>query len=271
MRTIIAPTNFSDSSVNAVNYAADIALNTGSSLVLLHIIQMPESFDAPITQLEYETMLKDAKEQLDFIKKRLEIRTQGEIDITTKAVVNSIAQELAEINRHHHPFVIVIGPERQNSAERFLFSSHTFDNVVNLPCPVIVVPQNAAFRHIKRIGLATDLQDVENLPVEAIGAMIELFDASLDIIHVGSKPDQKNKRAKGITDVARRLQQFDPVFHFEVSDSLQNGINAYAKRNKEDLIIVLPKRHSFFHSLFRKSKAKQIVLNNNTPVAAIAQ
>lgn len=271
MRTIIAPTSFSDSSINAVNYAADVALNTGSSLMLLHVIPIPDAFDVPVTQYEYESMLESAEQQLVLLKKRLQLRTQGDVEISTKAVISTMGIELKEINKEEHPFIVVVGPERENAAERFLFGSHTFDNVVTLPCPVIVVPENAIFRHIKRIGLATDLQDLESLPIEAIGAMIELFDASLDIIHVCSNAEQKSKCEKGITEITRRLQEFDPVFHFEMSDSLQEGINAYAKRNKEDMIIVLPKKHSFFHSLFRRSRSKKIALHPDVPVAAIPQ
>ena len=41
MKTILAPTDFSASSINAVNYAADLALSINANLVLFHAIPFP--------------------------------------------------------------------------------------------------------------------------------------------------------------------------------------------------------------------------------------
>jgi nucleotide-binding universal stress UspA family protein len=41
MRTIIAPTDFSAVSLNAVNYAADLAVAINAELILLHVVQIP--------------------------------------------------------------------------------------------------------------------------------------------------------------------------------------------------------------------------------------
>jgi len=269
MRTIIAPTNFSAPSLNAVNYAADLAVNTDSSLLLLHVIPIPDAFDVPVTQYEYESMLEKSEEQLDLLKEQLLIRTQCEIDITTKAVFSTMSITLNELYQQTHPFIIVIGPETGNAAERFLISSHTFNAATNLPCPVVVVPENAFFKHVKRIGLATDLKDAENIPVELIGAMVELFGASLDIIHVCASSDEKAACEQSIADIRLRLQDFQPTFHFEMNEDVGKGIAAYAKRNNEDLVIVLPRKHSLFASIFHRSQAKKIALSPVVPVISI--
>ena len=41
MQTIIAPTDFSDISLNAVNYAADMAIALNVNLLVLHAIELP--------------------------------------------------------------------------------------------------------------------------------------------------------------------------------------------------------------------------------------
>lgn len=269
MRTIIAPTNFSDSSLNAVNYAADMAVNTDACLVLLHVISIPDSFDIPVIPLDYDGMLKSAWEQLDELKKQLELRTQDGIDISVKAVFASMVMELQELYRQTHPFVVVIGPEREGTVERFLFGSHTFSLASHMPCPVIVVPANAKFRYIRRIALATDLKDIQNIPVESIGAVVELFDATLDIIHVCASQQEKDKLATSVANIQNRLQLYEPTFYVEINKSIEAGVDAYAKRNREDLVIVMPKRHSFFQSLFHKSSSKKIALHPSVPVAAI--
>jgi nucleotide-binding universal stress UspA family protein len=269
MRTIIAPTNFTNASRNAINYAADIATNTGAELILLHVIQMPTAFDVPVTQYEYDAMLEDAERELGNLKKELLLRTENEITISTKAVFSTMALELREIEQKEHPFIIVVGPERETGVGRFLFGSHTFSIAKELPCPVIVVPENALFRHIRRIGLATDLKDIKDIPLEAIRSMVEIFDAGLDIVHVCNSADEKVLCEKAVAEITEKLKEFEPKFHFEMNEDVVKGLNAYAKRNRENLVIVLPKKHSFFNALFHGSKSKKAADTLSAPVMAI--
>lgn len=270
MRTIIAPTNFTNTSLHAVNYAADMAVNTDADLILLHIIQIPTTFDVPVTQYEYDTMLENAEQELDTLKKQLLIRTEGSINIRTRAVFSTIAMELADIEKETRPFIIVVGPEKQGAADRFFFGSQTFQAAKQLPYPVVVVPENAIFRHIRRIGLATDLKDINEIPLETLRAMVELFDAELDIIHVCKNAGEKLSCEQSIEAITEKLKEFEPHFHFEMNEDVNKGINAYAARNKEDLIIVLPKKHSLLNTFFHKSQSKKIARNPAVPTVSIA-
>lgn len=269
MKTIIAPTNFTAASLHAVNYAADMAVNIDADLILLHVIQIPATFDVPVTQYEYDSMLEDAERELDGLKKELLIRTEGNINIITKAVFSTMVFEMAEIEKETKPYVIIIGPEREGVANKFLFGSHTFQIAKQLPCPVVVVPENAVFRHIRRIGLATDLKAISDIPLETLRDMVELFDAELDIIHVCRSADEKSDCENSIAAIQERLKEFEPSFHFEMNDDVEKGINAYAARNKEDLVIVLPKKHGIVSGLFHRSRSKKLAQHPAVPVVSI--
>lgn len=269
MKTIIAPTNFTPASLHAVNYAADMAVTIDADLVLLHVIQLPATFDVPVTQYEYDSMLEDAERELGILKKELTIRTDGGIKIITKAVFSTMVFEMAEIEKETKPYIIVVGPEREGTVNRFLFGSHTFQIAKHLPCPVVVVPENAVFRHIRRIGLATDLKAINDIPLETIRDMVELFDAELDIIHVCRNADEKAGCENSIAAIQERLKEFEPRFHFEMNDDVEKGINAYAARNKQDLVIVLPKKHGIVGSLFHSSRSKKLAQHPVVPVVSI--
>ncbi len=269
MKSIIAPTNFSHNSIHAVNYAADMALSVNAELVLLHIIQMPVSFEVPLTEYEYEGMLQGAEEELAKLKKELLLRTEDEITISTKVVYGTMEREIESACSLNKPFIVIIGTERVNVAERFFFGSNTFTILKNLHFPVLIVPQNAIYRHIRRIGLASDLKDIYEIPVEILRVMAELFDASLDIIHISSSKEEqlKNMAAAGI--LKKRLKEFDPEIHFIINNNIEEAINDYTEQHHEDLILVISRKHSFWESLIHKSKSRQIALHPNTPVLAI--
>ena len=67
MQTIITPVDFSDISINAVNYAADMAMNLNAKLLVLHAIGLPVNvnkifYESSTAEIEAEQKLNNLKE-----------------------------------------------------------------------------------------------------------------------------------------------------------------------------------------------------------------
>ena len=72
MQNIIAPTDFSTVSLNAVNYAADMAMATNSGLLILHANEPPLGTKSEYDETEIEEALKlELYSSLDEISKIL--------------------------------------------------------------------------------------------------------------------------------------------------------------------------------------------------------
>ena len=67
MRTIVAPTDFSSVSINALNYAADLAAAIEADLILLHVVQIPITVsEIPFTSVDYEKITEEAEHELRY-------------------------------------------------------------------------------------------------------------------------------------------------------------------------------------------------------------
>ena len=155
MRTIIAPTDFSAISLNAVNYAADMAVATNAELLLLHVVQIPATvIEFPLTEMEYQEMTEDASEHLAKLVDQLCMRTKEKINIHTKSMVGSVEHAVKELCNQKEPFVVIMGTKGAGAAERFFIGSKTLYAVNHLNYPVLVIPQNVSFKRNKknRIG-----------------------------------------------------------------------------------------------------------------------
>ena len=121
MRTIIAPTDFSAISLNAVNYAADMAVATNAELLLLHVVQIPATvIEFPLTEMEYQEMTEDASEHLAKLVDQLCMRTKEKINIHIKSMVGSVEHELKDICDLKEPFVVIMGRKVQEQQSAFL-------------------------------------------------------------------------------------------------------------------------------------------------------
>src|SRR4030095_7825706 len=215
MKTIIAPTDFSPISLNAVNYAADMAVAINAELLLLHVVQIPVTvIEVPLTEMEYEEMTEDTSEQLCKLADRLSMRTKDKINIHIKSMVGSVEHELKQICKLKEPFVVVMGTKGAGAAERFFMGSKTLHAVNHLNYPVLVVPQNASFRGIKKIALASDLKEIEIASTKFFEEWLTNFHATLDIINVSESENINADAVSGSISLQNLLREFHPHFHF---------------------------------------------------------
>lgn len=271
MKTIIALTNFSESSHNAVHYAADMCSGMHANLVLIHIIQLPVSFDMPISEYDYSSIRIDAEKELLALKAAVEERTRGAVAVSTRVLAGTMLHEIEEACESKKPFLVIIGTERRNWAERFIFGSNTFNSVKNLHYPVLVVPQDAAFKPIERIVLASDFKDIDEVPLEMLRELVAVFNASVEVVHVTENPEEELNTSGAFAHLLKQLEQFNPHTHFITGYNVEQAINDYAVQHEDDLVIVISRKHSFFDALIHKSQSRQITLNPQIPVLAVAE
>src|SRR5215203_5723074 len=96
VRTIIAPTDFSDVSYNAALYAAKLAEDLHAQIILLHVMELPIAVaEFPVTEAVYDEI--SMEQELTALKKQLIKETQGKVNIHTTNISGSVEYELNEL------------------------------------------------------------------------------------------------------------------------------------------------------------------------------
>lgn len=273
MKTIIVPTDFSPAALNAVNYAADMAIEINAGILLLHIYQVPIAMtDAPLVMVSIDELKEGAEQKLASLKQGLEHVTSGKIKISTEAVLGDTIDELHTVCERVNPFAVVMGSLGHSSFERSLFGSTTLSAIRNITSPVIAVPVGKEYgQGIKKIGLAADLRDVaETTPLGVIHNIVTVFGAALHVLNVDykethSRPDKAEEFAK----LDAGLKGLNPHYHFIEHKDIEDGINEFAEKNNLDLIISIPKKHKLLEGLFKKSSTRQLVFESKVPVMCV--
>lgn len=270
MKTILVATDFSPASINAANYAADMALTIHADLLLLHVYHVPVTYgEVPVTY-NADDLKEDAeKDMLDF-KKMIESKTGNGVNLKTALRMGVFFQELKTLCESVQPYAVVMGSQGTTSAERFFFGSHTVFTMKNLQWPLITVPLGAKYSAIKKIGLACDFNKVvDTTPVDEIKKLVKEFNAELHVLNTGKKEvfDPDIVFESGL--LQEMLIDVKPQYHFINSDNTDQGIIDFADKNKIDLLLVLPKRHGLLDKMIHKSNTKKLVLHSHIPVMAL--
>lgn len=273
MKTIIVPTDFSPAAINAMNYAADMALQIDASIMLVNIYQIPVAVtDAPLVMVSVEELRQGAEDRLAELKDDLSRVTSGRLKIYTEAILGDVVDELQELCEKIKPFALVMGSMGHTALERTLFGSTTLTVIKHLKWPVIAVPKGKEYgAGIRKVGLASDFKEVvESIPFAGIRQFVSTFGAELHVLNV----DYNNKQFKPDTPeqsvlLHTELESLRPHYHFIEHPDIEDGINDFAEKNNLDIIIAVPKRHKLLEGLFRKSSTRQLVFESHVPVLCL--
>lgn len=275
MKTLVVPTDFSSVSVNAMNYAVDMAQAINAGIVLLHVYNVPVSFTdppvSPVTTVSIEEMKRTSEERLEELKKNLVIATAGQIQVYTEARLGNTIEELGSICKSVQPLAIIMGSHGATGLERMIMGSNTLTAMRQLKCPVLVVPPGTTYHGIKKIGLACDFENVvQSTPVEYIKNIVKEFGADLYVLNVQDiDQDDLEDATMDTAYLDAMLEDVSPKYVQLTGKDVVESINSFAEHNNLDLVMVIPKKHKFIDSLLHKSKSKELVTHAHIPIVSI--
>jgi nucleotide-binding universal stress UspA family protein len=273
MKTIIVPTDFSPIAINAMNFAADMAVNINASLLLLHVYQVPVSMtDVPVIMVSSEELRTSTETKLNELKNAVKERSSGKLKVYTDVRMGDVTDELEGLCKTVQPFAVIMGTKGTTGFERVLFGSTTLKTIRHLTWPVIVVPPGKEYgTGIKKIGFACDFDKVvENTPIQFIRNMVKEFGAELHVLNV----DYESRHFKPETPeeslmLHTLLEGLDPDYHFINHPDIEDGINEFVDQNEIDLLITIPKKHKVLDNLFKQSSTSQLVKQSHVPVMCV--
>lgn len=194
-------------------------------------------------------------------------RTGNAVKITTKLVYGVLENELIKLSEYRKPFAIVTATHGATFREIFMVGSITVHLSRFLNYPVIVVPQNVQFKPVTKIIFATDLKDINEIPVEKLSEVVRTFNASLHVVHVNTNVEAMSSHSLAAKAIAEKLVAFKPSFHFVHNKNIKDGILSFAEKINADMILTIPKKHLFFH----RSESKKLIFNDALTVMSIQE
>ena len=269
MSLIITATDFSATGNNAVNYACALAAAYRSEVVIIHTFIMPVMFsEIPVPATLINDEQNDATAQMRVLTADLQAANPG-LDIKGKIAYGDLADALEEYEQNNNnPWVVIIGNNSQDN--NTAFDSTLLETLKNSKYPVLAVPSGTTYQPVKKMCFTYDnkypgsdlaLMQLRDLQ-QRLGAVLHVLYANPDV------PNQDNH--KGIDSNSQAiLADADPKYHYSYGVSIENTISTFVTEEKPDWLVVMPRRHSFFESIFHKSHTKAMAHSINIPLLAL--
>ena len=141
---ILVPTDFSEPSDAALEYATTLAADLGASLHLLHVFEDPYLTGGAFAAEMYAPVPPDLRERLfeeakAHLRERVEAHGDGHVPPTAEVYTGPTAKAIADYAASEHIDLIVIGTHGRGGMAHLLLGSVAERVVRTAPCPVLTV------------------------------------------------------------------------------------------------------------------------------------
>lgn len=283
MKKILLPIDFSEQTEATIDYGLEIVRQFGGEIRLLHcyldyIALTGSNFDFSYETegfLNYEmlnSIRESSKQNIIKLQESLEqkIRDEGRTDISVHYTLSGgiAEEEILNIAETYHPDLILMG-SRGKGGKAMLSGSVVAQIVKDSLFPIIIVPEQGAFKATKRFLFATKFSTED---LQSILSLIELSQpvgGELFCVHVDIDGDRE-------TDLIRMAELQDALkyipdnitMHFEVIDSrnIIDGIEEFVRHHEITLICLVNHKRSLWQRLFEEDTTRKFLYKTKTPL-----
>jgi len=279
MKKILVPTDFSETAKNAANYAIELAKLIKAEVILLHVFDVPVSVsDISIVMSSPQEMKNLNVHEMKKHESELKAKHDGSIIISGITKMGLIFDEVNHFVHQQKIDLIVMGINGAGRVSEVVIGSNTTRVVKNINCSTIIVPEKAKFKQLKNIAFACDYNHVEgSKAVDKLIEFVKLVDAQLIVINIGKHAEKQtysNNLAMGLLEYIfentnKSLEipaAIDYSIHERKDDDVVQGINRFVDKHNADLLVMIPRKHSFISSLFHESNTKKMAFHSHIPV-----
>ncbi|MEO7923764.1 MAG: universal stress protein [Chitinophagaceae bacterium] len=261
MQRIIIPVDFSDTSLNAARFAANMLSGKPDTLVILYNNYSHDSEYEP-NKTHLESLQKELLDKGD---------TAVEYELEKDGDLIDNLDRLAHTRR---ATLIVMGLTGRSGLQQKFIGSNTLKTVDRSLYPVMIIPPDASFAGIKNVAFASDFTDVENsTPSTLINKVLELFNPKLHVVNVN--PDHYisiNEECRQQQEkLAAMFEGREIEFYFLTLYDFQEAISSFLTDYSIDMLITIPRHHSGHSGLWETSNTRKLAYHSHIPILTAHQ
>jgi nucleotide-binding universal stress UspA family protein len=261
MQKILFPTDFSETTANALEYTVDLTLKANAELLLVN------AFDLDFLELNksadsYAMKSDESKSKLEALKEKL-VAKHTNLKVDAFAAYGDAVAGINDVAKIRNIDLILMGTKGATGIKQFFSNSVTYDVIENASCPVLVIPEDMSFSPISKIMFATDYGNTTQKHIQFIRNLALIYQAEVYIVHINTAESKiaVSDAVEGLKIDSILGNEVSHKFEFIEDDNILEGIGNYLSKNEDiDLLtMVARERMDWFDSLSNPSTTKSII------------
>lgn len=277
---ILFPTDFSQNSEVAFQYAIDLVKNLKGNIDMVHVFDAPQMEDAGMGSLSNfssgpggrlqtrveEDMKQEVEKRLKALAAKYELNHQ---DYTCAGVEGNVRNEIDRLLSEKAYDLVVLGFRNENSQKGVFFGGIANHLIETANCPVIAVPPDASYVNFEKIIYPTDLIHEDTSALSWLIKLARPHNAKIHLLHIGD--DYEKYRDTLAEDLIESLSynhiDYEVVPGVEVSKVILEVTN----KSNANMIAMTTHTTTLFQKIFHASVSKDIMENVDIPFIGFSE
>lgn len=280
MKTIIVPTDFSESSANTLEFATHYADKLKANILVFHAFHFPVAdpikpiYASTGTLIPASEIMEDHRkmitEKLDQICKEIMDKTSGRVNCTSMTISGLFVNQVLSTIQDKEISMIIMGARGASQEKELFIGSNTTHVVQKAHCPVLVVPYDAEFTGVSSVVYGTNFLEADINSLHKLLNIVEPFKPKIVLLHVGStKGEDESDVLNGFREIVEENTKYKHItYQIIENEDILEGINEAARMHKADVIAMTTLKRGFLSGLFHKSLTKKMVFHTDIPLLA---
>lgn len=266
MKTVILPTDFSENSKNAINWIIQFYKNEKINFILLNAYSSPQAGAVAVVSIS-EILRKQALEDLKDYKTELEnTYINSNHQFSYDAIYGDVTYAINATKELYKDVSVVVGAKGMSAMEKLFIGTNTSAIIKEVDVPVYVIPEKVKYKEVHKIGLAVDLQKINNLePLHFLRNIVNTTKASIRVFHV-ENGNSKSYEETIISFLKDELNLKTLTLNKISSEDSLIGVQKFIHSHAINLLVLVNRKKPFFTNLFHNSFSKQMAFYTDVPL-----
>jgi nucleotide-binding universal stress UspA family protein len=266
MYKILVPTDYSDNSKNAAEYAFSLAKHSRAKITLFHAFHVPIPTDLHTLPRNTDELAAENIYKLRNYAAALKSHHEN-IEVDYAAVAGFAVDEILSYSKDNDFDLIVIGTQGSSSIGNVIAGSVVTKISSKSQIPVLVIPPKVYLNKLSKVVLGYDYSEIKDLKsLGVLRKIVSVFNSELMIVNIIKDEKEMLTKTGSSNNLETFLQGIKYSFHFPVNNDIVEGLNNFVDQTEVDMIAVVPHKHSPMHRFFYKNKIKRIALQPHVPL-----
>jgi nucleotide-binding universal stress UspA family protein len=274
MRTILLPTDFSDNSWNAIEYALNFYKDSTCTFYLLHVNRLTnlvtdDYYYAHTQEVIVDVKVEKAKEQLKVLVKKIVDKFPNNKKHNFYSITdsNNLIDSIRKYVEEKNVDVIVMGTKGASGLSKLITGSNTGDVITKVKCTTLVVPENAKYNKIEEIAFPTDFSLSKNLQIlQPIVDILEESKSSLRVLNISKKISVLNSYQQKSKELLEDyFYNYTHSFHFLTNKKVEDAVQCFVNSRNIDIIAMVAKNLNYFEQILFHNKVEEISYHTDIP------
>lgn len=272
--TILCPTDFSECSLNAIEYAAKLGEKYKAKLILFHVPDKDDYLKLFSKDKDIQDFTTFARYKLDKLVEEVnkESLPQGLDSCEGVIEEGKVVRTILSFSEEQKVDLIIMGTEGVNDFKENYIGTRSSQVVQRSSRDVFIVPRKVFFKPPNKLVYATDYMEEDKLAIQKVIHFASLFDSEVDVVHVSTKIKTIDRALHEVM-----VSEIQPFVKYEkinyvlksYRDEPGLGLENYLITAKGDILVTLSKKKSWFEQIFTKNLSKKMSYFINKPLFVI--